>query len=308
MPGYKFDSNLIPSVLADARFQATGVYRASDADLHYCVIDPRRRLVNVWEKRLLGPLDSWLMRDSWAGSFFYTLTALIDHTEHFTNGPMMSPPRSSWMNLWMRKRWHVLPGLNAWSGKINWDPMSLVVHKGRIIDNGIGSPGGLGHFARVGQGRYRHYLIGRDPMPAAGNGPGQVREGIQGLTLLVENGGVSTHPEALDLQLKTGVAAWAKVPLIPAIETLDWPTEVGIHYPEEDEPFKASELDGVLVSAASNSPTRNATIATDLVGIKAESAVATDPSDSVICGARYVLNIECGKFKDGIQKYGLAVS
>ncbi len=234
MPGYPFNQNLIPSVLADPSFQRFGIYNGEDRRLFYSVADPRRRTVNVWVKdhEVLGAAD-WV---SWAGGFvnpffgsgyqkgaYYRLTAIGLGHAFFTNGPMMTPSPSRVLSWWARAVRSVLP-LGSLFGDIRWVPMNAVVKNSRIIDVGIASAGGGGYFLRTGAGQFGHYRIG--PMPAHGQPlPQGAIEGIFGLTLILSNRHIESSPSVTHMHDREGVAVWAKVPMVPAVRTDEWESE-----------------------------------------------------------------------------------
>ena len=181
------------------------------------------------------------------------------------------------------------------------------VSSGQLLDKGLPSQGGGGYFARTGVGTYGAYAIA--PMPAAGQAlPGGVQEGIFGLSLLVTNRAVVNGKALWHVQDREGVAVWAKVPIAPALQTGEWETEAPYLVPSEDTPApRPGLLDGVLVAAASDQTFWNQRIARALVAVGAADAVATDPSDSVICGVQSSLDIQVDFIKDIIQEVRLAI-
>jgi hypothetical protein len=290
-------------------FQMTGVYGGDDSGLHYVVLDPRRRSAFVWEKAT-----------QFVGA--YQLEPCLSPNVFFTNGPLMSPPPSR-----RPKLIRIFEGLLAHAtgfGPVHgWQPLRTVIAGNRIVNNGAGTPGAGGYFARVGIGRFEHYVIARSAMPRAIGGRA-VADGMDGLVLLVLGGGIVTSAAALELQTKDGVAVWAKVPLTPPLDTSEWESEVPYLGSDEMGGEVPPPLTGVIVAAGVGS-TRwnpppgtfawvasfltshrdwNTTIAIDLLAIGASDAVATDPSDSVICGRGGTLIAMCAPLKDLIQQYG----
>jgi hypothetical protein len=311
MPGYKFDQALIPSVLADPLFQMTGAYGGDDSGLHYVVLDPRRRSAHVWTKA-----------SPFVGA--YQLEPCLAPNVFFTNGPLMSPPPSR-RPKWLRIFQGLLAHATGFGPVYGWQPLRTVIAGNQIVNNGAGTAGAGGYFARVGFGRYEHYLIGRSPMPGVAGGRA-VGDGIDGLVLLVLGGGIVTSSAALELQTKDGVAVWAKVPLAAPLDTREWESEVPYLPGDAEIPQNVPPLlTGVIVAAGVGSTMWNplpsgtiawvasllvsrrdwnTTIASDLLAIGASDAVATDPSDSVICGRGGTLLAHCAPLKDLIQQYG----
>jgi hypothetical protein len=310
MAGYKFNQALISSVLGDPVFQMTGVYGGDDSGLHYVVLDPRRRTAHVWTK---------------ASPFMgaYQLEPCLSPNVFFTNGPLMSPPVAA-RPKWLRIAQGLLAHATGFGPVYGWQPLRTIIAGGQIVNNGAGTAGAGGYFARIGMGRYEDYLIGRSAMPGAVGGRA-VADGMDGLVLLVLGGGVVTSAAALELQNKDGVAVWAKVPLATPLDTSEWQSEAPyLSTDTELPPNVPPPLTGVIVAAGCGS-TRwnpppgtfawvagllasnrdwNTTIATDLLAIGASDAVATDPSDSVICGRGATLIAQCAPLKDLIQQYG----
>jgi hypothetical protein len=307
MPGFPFDQNLVRSVLADPLFQRSGVYTGEDNGLHYAVADPRRRTVNVWRKNryLFGIADLFSLSDYGKGAH-YRLTAIAGNHAFFTNGPMMSPPPSWILPYWIRLAKSLWPSGPPFS-TIRWVPMNAVYSGGQLLDSGLPSSGGGGYFARTGVGQFRSYVIA--PMPAPGLAlPAGALEGIFGLSLIVLGGAIVNGPALAHVQDREGVAVWAKVPLTPPLPTNEWETETP-YLPATERPDQRppGPLDGVIVAAASDLSFWNVRIARALITVGASDAVATDPSDSVVCGVKSSLDIQCDYIKDLIQEFGLAI-
>jgi hypothetical protein len=171
---YPFDATLIPNVLADAVFQRTGIYIGSSNGLFYCVADPRRHDVDVWEK-----LSGLQILRIWGNAAWpYMLSALHQGFASFTNGPMMSPPSpapSGWRRAW--EYFITLMGLSA-----QWSPVNTVVHGSTIIGVPNGPPYNNAWFGRSGSGKFSFYRIAADPAP------GTMVESMGGLTRIVAAG------------------------------------------------------------------------------------------------------------------------
>jgi hypothetical protein len=290
---YKFDNMLVPNVLSDQTFQATGIYIGQDSGLYYAVIDPRRHNIDVWKKRWGGPLHQLTH-----GGLHYQRTALQIGSHYFTNGPQMTPKLSVGMPLLIQ---HLLQFLTILV-PIPWNPYNLVISGGGIIHRGAGL--NKSFFGRNGQGSFSNYVIAPDPPGAT------FREAIGGLVQIVSAGSSVTdsgNGEINRLESSKGICGWGKRPISPAIATDDWESDVPYLPPEEGGEIPAEEvgvLDGVIIVAGSSSVAIAATLASQMVTVGVTEAVATDGSNSVIMGFGSTLNIPCILIKDEIQRYG----
>jgi len=266
---YKFDGQLVPNVLLDQAFQATGIYIGQDGALHYAVIDPRRHTINVWTR--LMPVHG------------YEGTARILGSHYFTNGPQMEPPLgtgkiATFFGL-------VLPIYNRF-----WRPYGRVISGGRVLHPGVWNT--KDHFGRTGRGHFSDYVIAPDP--AAG------QEAIGGLVRLVNAGAVVTSPDTITLGAAVGICAWGLCPLSP-VPTDGWLTELPWIDPNESD-----ELDGLIIVAGSDQQGFNPNMGAMLLAVGVKDAVATDGSDSVIMGSGTTFYVRCALVKDGIQRWGFA--
>lgn len=288
---YPFDATLVPNVLTDLAFQRTGIYIGSSNGLFYCVVDPRRHDVDVWEK-----LSSMQILRIWGNAAWpYMLSALHQRFEFFTNGPMMTPPSpapSGW-----RRAWEYLITVLGLSAQ--WSPVNTVVHRSTIMGIPNGPPYNNAYFGRSASGRFTFYTIAADPAPAA------MIECMGGLTRIVANGAVVTGGLS-GIDVSGNVAGWALVPFTPPIDTAVWEVERYLE-PSDGSPQDTAALHGLIVAAASDQGYWSFTLATDFVVIGASEAVALDGSDSVTCGCGTALLIRCAFHKDAMQRFGLCV-
>lgn len=189
-----FDARLVPNVLADQSFQATGIYIGQDQALVFAVIDPRRHSIDVYPARVLSA----------------TATSLGSH--FFTNGPQMAPPFGA------GRFWQVL--FIIFGGR--WRPFGPVVSGGQVLHPGVGN--NKSYFGRTGAGHFTDYVIAADPATGI--------EAIGGLVRIVANGGVVTDADNFTLGQAIGICAWGLRPVGP-IATDGWLTETPYIEPDQ---------------------------------------------------------------------------